>query len=134
MKTISILSLTAAVIFLLLLLLMGSFYYKTQLELTPVVTDVSDYGEAELTIYMVGEPAWPFGPTDCRFVLYVAGERVVKYDFSIHEDGTPASAGNFSVTWKQDYVEILVRASEQYAQTYILCFDGTVGVRQEDYF
>lgn len=134
MKTIRFLSLTAAVIFLLLLLLLGGFYYKTQLELTPVVKEISPEEEAELTIYMVGEPAWPFGPTDCRFDLEVAGKRVVKYGFSIHEDGAPASAGNFSVTWKQDYVEILVRASEQYAQTYILCFDGTVGVRQEDYF
>lgn len=124
----------AAILGLLAMLLLGSVYYITEMELKPVVTEISPDGEAELTIFQVGEPAWPFGPTDCRFDLHVGGKRVVKYPFSIHADGTPASANNFTITWKQEHVEILVRAEEQYAQTYILYFDGNVGVHQEDYF
>lgn len=116
-----------AVILLPPLLLAGLFYYKTEMELTLVVTEASPGGEAKLTVFQVGEPAWPFGPTDCRFDLTVENTRVVKYPFSIHEDGAPASAGNFTVTWKQDHVEILVTASEQYAQTYILYFNGNTG-------
>ena len=133
MQSVKIFALAAAVILLFLLLWTGAFYYKTELEPTPVITEVSPNGEAELTIYQIGEPAWPFGPTDCRFVLQIAGARVIKYGFSIHDDGAPATEGNFRITWKQDHVEILVRASEQYAHTYMLYFDGNTAVCQEDF-
>lgn len=123
----------AVVVLLPFLLLAGSFYYKTEMELTPVVTEASANGEAELTVYMIGEPAWPFGPTDCRFDLYVDNKRVVKYPFSIHNDGVSASANNFTVTWKNDHVEILATAEEQFPVTYILYFDGNVGAHQEEY-
>lgn len=134
MISIRIFTIIAAIFILLLLLLGGSFYYKTELELKPVVQEVSPDGRAELTVSMVGEPAWPFGPTDCRFELYVEGKRVVKHGFSIHNDGVSATENNFSVTWHKDHVEILATAEEQYAVTYILYFDGNTGAHQEDHF
>lgn len=133
MQGIRLIHAIAAVILLPFLLLAGIFYYKTEMELSAVVTEISPDGEAELTVYMVGEPAWPFGPTDCRFDLLVDNTRVVKYPFSIHNDGVSASVNNFAVTWKNDHVEVLVRAEEQFAVTYILYFDGNVGAHQEDY-
>lgn len=132
MTTLRIFAIAAVVILLLMLLLAGSFYYITELELTPVVTEKSPDGEAELTVFQVGEPTWPFGPTDCRFDLHVGSKRVIKYPFSIHNDGVPAFESNFSITWLEDRVEILVSAEEQYDVTYFLFFDGTVDVQRMD--
>ena len=132
MISIRIFTIVAAIFILLFLLLGGSFYYKTELEVTPIVRSVSPDGKAELTISMVGEPAWPFGPTDCRFELYVEGKRVAKSGFSIHNDGAIASENNFRVTWHKDHVDILVTAEEQPDELCTICFDGTVGWQIKD--
>ena len=132
MISIRIFTIIAAIFILLLLLLGGSFYYKTELELKPVVQEVSPDGRAELTVSMVGEPAWPFGPTDCRFELYVEGKRVVKHGFSIHNDGVSATESNFSITWHKDHVEILVTAEEQPDELCIIYYDATVGWQRKD--
>ena len=132
MISIRIFTIIAAIFILLLLLLGGSFYYKAELELKPVVQEVSPDGRAELTVSMVGEPAWPFGPTDCRFELYVEGKRVVKHGFSIHNDGVSATENNFSVTWHKDHVEILVTAEEQPDELCIIYYDATVGWQRKD--
>lgn len=127
-----LITMIAVVVLLPFLLLAGSFYYKTEMELNPVVTEVSPHGKAELTICQVGEPAWPFGPTDCRFDLYVDNKRVVKYPFSIHNDGVPASENNFCITWYEDHVQILVSAEEQFDEVCSIYFDGMVGWMQKD--
>lgn len=132
MSILRIFALIAAILVLLMMLLAGSVYYVTEMELTPVVTEVSPNGKAELTICQVGEPAWPFGPTDCRFDLYVDNKRVVKYPFSIHNDGVPASENNFCITWYEDYVQILVSAEEQLDEVCSIYFDGMVGWMQKD--
>jgi len=132
MTALKIFAIAAVVILLLMLLLAGSFYYKTELELKPVAVGISPDGEWELTIFQVGDPAWPFGPTDCRFDLRVGGKRVIKYPFSIHNDGVSASENNFSVTWQKDNVQVLVSAEEQYDVIYRLSFDGTVDVQKMD--
>lgn len=132
MKTIKIFTVAGMVLLMLFLLLAGSAYYKMEMELTPVVTDISPIGNEKLTIYMVGEPTWPFGPTDCQFDLYVGDKRVVKHSFSIHDDGATASKGNFAITWQEDYVEILVSAGEQADEICTIYFDGVVGWTQTD--
>lgn len=132
MTTLKIFAIAAVVILLMMLLLAGSFYYKTELELKPVTTRVSPDEAAELTIYQVGEPAWPFGPTDCRFDLAVEGNRVIQYPFSIHNDGVSASENHFAITWQEDHVQVLVSAEEQPDEVCILYFDGMVGWTQKD--
>ena len=126
MTNIKLFTLTATILILLMLLLAGSFYYKTEMELTPVITAVSPNGEAEMTIYQVGEPAWPFGPTDCRFDLRYGNKRVIKYSFSIHNDGAPAFENNFTISWHDDHVQVMVSAEEQFDVNYYLFYDGTV--------
>lgn len=132
MMNIRLLTAIAAIFLLLFLLLSGSFYYQTEMKPTLVLQAVSPDGKAELTVSMVGEPAWPFGPTDCRLELYVEGKRVVKHGFSIHNDGVSATENNFSVTWHKDHVEILVTAEEQPDELCIIYYDGTVGWQRKD--
>ena len=124
--------LIAVFLILLFLLLIGSFHYRVNYAKTEVITSVSDDGKHTLTVYMIGEPDWPFGSTHCRFDLRNGNKRIVKEPFSIHDDGVAASDNNFAITWQEDRVEILVTASEQPDEMCIIYFDGMVGWMKKD--
>lgn len=124
--------LIAVFLILLFLLLIGSFHYRVNYAKTEVITSVSDDGKHTLTVYMIGEPDWPFGSTHCRFDLRNGNKRIVKEPFSIHDDGVAASENNFAITWREDRVEILVTASEQPDEMCIIYFDGMVGWMKKD--
>ena len=109
---------------ILLGVLAGGIVYRTDYAKTEVVTCVSEDGRHTLTIYMIGEPEWPFGPTHCRVDLMEDSRRITKYPFSIRDDGAPAGEGNFRIGWHADGVRVTVSGSEQRDQEYMLYFDG----------
>lgn len=124
--------LIAVILILPFLLLIGSFRYRVNYAKTEVVTSASDDGKHSLTVYMIGEPDWPFGATHCRFDLWDGSKRIAKEPFSIHDDGAAASENNFVITWQEDRVEILVTASEQPDELCAIYFDGMVGWMKKD--
>ena len=103
------------------------FVYLGYFAKTEVVSSASGDGRYRLTVYMIGEPDWPFGETHCRFDLSCEGKRIIKHPFSIWDDGSAARESNFAVAWNTDNVTIIVSGSEQKDETYVLNFDGTVG-------
>lgn len=52
---------------ILVLILMAGIMWRTSFAKTEILTSASEDGTASLTVYMIGEPDWPFGPTHCRF-------------------------------------------------------------------
>lgn len=74
---------------------------------------------------MIGEPDWPFSSTHCRFDLFKDDKRIIKYPFSIHNDGANAHEDNFDIIWNEDNVTVIVSGSEQNDIEYVLNFDGT---------
>jgi len=111
---------------ILALILIAGIMWRTSYAKTEILTSSSEDDNFNLTIYMVGEPDWPFGPTHCRFDLFSNDKMLVKYPFSIRDDGTVASEGNFEIVWNTDNVKIIVSGSEQSDVEYVLNFDGTV--------
>lgn len=104
--------------------IIGGFIYQTEFKQNEVNTYFSDDGTYSLTIYQIGDPDWPFGKTDCRFVLYGSGGTISTKDFSVYNDGGNVFDDNFNVQWHEDNVSITVNGEEQSDRTYILYFNG----------
>ena len=105
-------------------ILQGAIFYKTNYAKTEVETYT--YDEYTLEVYEIGEPEWPFGKTHCRFILNKEKERVIKFDFTISDDGTRAGKDNFDIKWYEDKIEVVVNGSEQSDMLYRLNFDGSM--------
>lgn len=119
--------LAVGMFFLLLVgAIIAGIVYRTDYAKTELVVSGSEDGHYRLTVFMIGEPDWPFGATHCRFDLARDGKRIVKCPFSIHNDGAAAHEDNFQITWNPDNVTITVSGSEQGDTNYVLNFDGTV--------
>lgn len=116
----------AAPIVLLFLFVIACLLYRTDYAKTEILTSASTDGQYSLTVYQIGEPDWPFGPTHCRFDLKNDSKRIVKYPFSIRNDGVSVSMNNFTAVWNSDSVTVRVIGEEQPEDTYILYFDGTI--------
>ncbi len=95
----------------------GSIIYVRDYRKTKVFTSQS--GSSTMTVYMVGEPDFPFGKTDCRLVLKTKGKDTVKEDFSVANDGAVVTEENFSVEWKDNSVRLRVTGSEQEITSYV---------------
>ena len=108
----------------LFVLLVGSLKYKTGYAKTEILTSAPENGGYRLTVYMIGEPDFPFGATHCRFDLKEGKKTITKYRFDLHDDGRNASEENFEITWEEDAVRIRAAASEQEPRVYRLFFDG----------
>lgn len=113
------------ILFSLLLLIIG-VVWRTSYAKTEIVTSFSDDGRKKLSVYMIGEPDWPFGPTHCRFELYIDEKRIAKYPFSVRNDGMSCSENNFSILWGEDSVKIGVSGEEQSEKEYVLDFQGKI--------
>ena len=124
--------LMAAFILGLIVLLIGSLKYKISYARTAVLTAASENGVYELTVYMIGEPDFPFGATHCRFDLQEGKKTITKYRFELHDDGCNASPGNFEIMWEDDAVLVHTTASEQEDQFYRLYYDGRAETWQEE--
>lgn len=95
----------------------GSLIYIRDYRKTKVFS--SESGSSTITVYMVGEPDFPYGKTDCRLVLKTKGKDTVKEDFSVDNDGAVVSSDNFAVEWKENSVRLKVNGSEQEIRTYV---------------
>ncbi len=95
----------------------GSIIYVRDYRKTKVFTSVS--GNSTMTLYMVGEPDFPYGSTSCRLVLKTKGKDTVKEDFSVKNDGAPVTEDNFTVEWKDNSVRLRVTGSEQEINSYV---------------
>lgn len=106
--------------------LSGSILYVTHYKVAVVDTAQSADGNYELILQSVGEPAFPFGSASGSLVLKSGEIIVAKADFKINNDGSSFSEQAWSVTWFDDYVEIVLSGSEQYDELLTLYYDGQV--------
>ncbi len=83
-------------------------------------------GAYELKFQSVGAPEWPYGPISGRLVLKKGRSIISKTSFEIFNDGTYFTEDDWSVTWYDDYVEVILSGEEQYDERIILYFDGQV--------
>ena len=62
----------------------------------------------------MGDPAWPFGPTDVRLTLKNNNGKIIeRVSTQLNDDGTNASENNIaSISWNSDEVVVVLRASE----------------------
>ena len=79
-----------------------------------VATYSSPNNEYSLIFEQMGDPQWPFGPTDIRLTLKNSGGKIIKrVSTQIHDDGTHAKEYNIkSISWNDDAVVIILRGSE----------------------
>ncbi len=71
-------------------------------------------GEYSLVFEQMGDPQWPFGPTDVRLTLKNHGGKIIeRVSTQLSNDGANASEYNIaSISWKDDAVIVVLRASE----------------------
>ncbi len=87
-----------------------SIIYVRDYKKTKVFTSIS--GSSTMTVYMVGEPDFPYGKTACRLVLKTKGKDTLKEDFSVANDGAVVTEDNFDVEWRENSVRLCVTGSE----------------------
>lgn len=107
-------------------MLLGILWYKMHYKVSVVDTIQSSDGNYELILQSVGEPYWPFGAAPGRLVLKSGETVVTRTSFEIANDGTSFSERAWSVTWYDDYVEIILSGSEQLDELVTLYYDGQV--------
>ena len=71
-------------------------------------------GEYTLVFEQMGDPAWPFGPTDVRLTLKNHDGKIIgQVSAQLSDDGANAGEHNIvSVFWNDDAVTVILRASE----------------------
>ena len=71
-------------------------------------------GSYSLVFEQMGDPEWPFGPTDVRLTLQKHDGKIIgRLSTRIFNDGVSASEDNIaSVFWNDDAVIVVLRASE----------------------
>ena len=79
-----------------------------------IATYHSPDGEYSLVFEQMGDPAWPFGPTDVRLTLKNNNGKIIEcVSTQLNDDGTNASENNIaSISWNSDEVVVVLRASE----------------------
>lgn len=71
-------------------------------------------GKYSLVFEQMGDPQWPFGPTDVRLTLKTHdGKNIERVSTQLSNDGVNASEYNIaSISWNDDAVIVILRASE----------------------
>ena len=89
----------------------GAFNFMLPKE---IVTYNSPDGEYSLIFEQMGDPQWPFGPTDVRLTLKNHDGKIIeRVSTQLSDDGANASEHNIaSVFWNDDAVIVVLRASE----------------------
>lgn len=79
-----------------------------------IVTYNSSDGQYSLVFEQMGDPHWPFGPTDVRLTLKNHDGKIIKrVSTQLLDDGACASEDNIaSVSWNDDAVIVVLCASE----------------------
>lgn len=110
-KTKHILLVSITVVVLVVLMVFLLVEYKTNYRKTEVLSSSS--GEYRLSIYMIGEPQFPYGYTKWGFSLYKGKSKITDESLSLFNDGQVVTEDNFSVTWTEKTVTIIASGSEQ---------------------
>ena len=89
----------------------GTFNFMLPKE---IATYDSPDGEYLLVFEQMGDPEWPFGPTDVRLTLKDhTGKTIERVSTQLNDDGANASEHNIaSISWEDDAVIVILRASE----------------------
>ena len=116
------------------LLILGIFTYQTEYRIADIADSVSYDGRHELLFQSVGEPDWPFGDSHARLVLKCHGKTVTKFDFDVANDGGILYPDNWSVSWEEKCVKVIIIGEEQPDILYTLSFDGLVHSDSPKYF
>ncbi len=80
--------------------------------------EISSYnspdGEYLLIFEQMGDPQWPFGPTDVRITLKNHDGKIIdRVSTQLRDDGANANEHNIvSISWSDDAVIVVLRASE----------------------
>lgn len=79
-----------------------------------IATYDSPDSEYSLVFEQMGDPAWPFGPTDVRLTLKNhQGKTIKRVSTQVFNDGVSASEYNIaSIFWNDDEVIVVLRACE----------------------
>ena len=79
-----------------------------------IATYHSPDGEYSLVFEQMGDPAWPFGPTDVRLTLKNHDGKIIeRISTQVFNDGGSASEYNIaSVSWNDDSVIVVLRGAE----------------------
>lgn len=79
-----------------------------------IATYNSPNGEYSLVFEQMGDPGWPFGPTDVRLTLKNHDGKIIeRVSTQVFNDGANASEYNIaSISWNDNAVIIVLRASE----------------------
>ena len=79
-----------------------------------IATYHSPNGEYSLIFEQMGDPAWPFGPTDVRLTLKNHDDKIVeRVSTQVFNDGGSANEHNIAfVSWNDDTVIVVLRACE----------------------
>ena len=79
-----------------------------------IATYHSPDGEYSLVFEQMGDPGWPFGPTDVRLTLENHDGKIIeRISTQVFNDGGNASEHNIaSISWNDDAVIVVLRASE----------------------
>lgn len=97
-------------------LLVGAFWSGKLNFMFPneIATYHSPGGEYSLVFEQMGDPAWPFGPTDVRLTLKNSNGKIIeRVSTQLYNDGVSASEYNISfVSWNDDEVVVVLRACE----------------------
>lgn len=90
-----------------------------------VLTAASDDGSYCLIIAEVGDPEFPFGPTNCRFTLKNGLRTISQSPFTVFNDGAHVDSSNFTIVWGKKDVSITVTGDEQDPVIYRIAYDGS---------
>lgn len=92
-----------------------------------IATYHSPDGEYSLVFEQMGDPAWPFGPTDVRLTLKNNNGKIIeRVSTQLNDDGTNASEYNIaSISWNSDGVVVVLRASEMKDKEVSISYDNS---------
>ena len=128
-KTILIVLLIILTLIVGTFLLVGALWSGTFNFLLPkeIATYQSPDGEYSLVFEQMGDPAWPFGPTDVRLTLKDNNGKIIeRVSIQINDDGTNASKNNIaSISWNDDEVVVVLRASEMKDMEVVIEYKGS---------
>lgn len=90
-----------------------------------VATYNSPEGEYSLVFEQMGDPAWPFGPTDVRLTLKNHDGKIIKrLSTQVHNDGGCASEWNIkSISWSHEAVVVILRGAEMKDKEVIIVYN-----------
>ena len=90
-----------------------------------IATYSSPDGEYSIVFEQMGDPAWPFGPTDVRLTLKNHNDEIIeRVSTMLFDDGAPAGEHNIaSISWGDDAVMIILNASEMKAKQVSIAYN-----------